>query len=254
MTKQMLLPLLLIFLVGCEPATLIIGGGAALGTLATREKGIGGTASDNWLITQIKGKIYKFNHDLYVHIEIDAQNGEVLLNGEVPNRQWIADAERIAWQVQGVKQVNNHIKYVSRDKQTVGAGSYTKDSFATTQIKTHLLFDMNVKSLNYSVKTVDGIVYLTGIAQSQTELDRVVSYASKVKGVQKVMNFVKIKDDDPQQGGGTSTSSDIVEETLPEADVSEQSPKSSSKSPKENDTPSSDESSNQEEVVPEDSD
>lgn len=216
MKKHYLLYLLSLMLVGCEPATLIIGGGAALGSLATREKGIGGTASDNWIITQVKGKIYKFSNDLYVCIEIDAQNGEVLLSGEVSNREWINDAERIAWQVKGVKQVNNHIKYVSKDKQTIGVGAYTKDSFITTQIKTHLLFDMNVKSLNYSIKTVDGIVYLTGVAQNQNELDKVINYVSKVKGVQKVMNFVKIKEETPDDNNGVSSNADVQEELLPE--------------------------------------
>ena len=172
---------------GCAP--IIIGGGALVGTLATRDKGITGTASDSQISTVLKTRIYSHSSDLYTKIGINVQNGEVLLTGSVPTADWQADAERIAWEVNGVKQVLNQIEV----SEGGGLGSMAKDSAITTQVKSRLLFDGSIRSLNYSVKTVGGVVYIMGDAQSQEELNLVSEHASKVSGVQKVVNYARVK-------------------------------------------------------------
>lgn len=185
--KNLILGLVLISLSACAP--IILGGGALVGTLATRDKGITGTASDSQISTVLKAKIYSYSSDLYTKIGINVQNGEVLLTGSVPNPEWQVEAERIAWAVNGVKQVINHIEV----SEGAGVGSMAADSFITTQLKTALLFDSSIRSLNYSIKTVGGVVYVMGDAQSQEELDVVCQKASKIKGVNKVMNYARIK-------------------------------------------------------------
>ena len=80
-----------------------------------------------------------------------------------------------------------------RSSEGGGLGSMAKDGAITTQVKSHLLFDGNIRSLNYSIKTVGGVVYIMGDAQSQEELNLVSEYASKVSGVKKVMNYARVK-------------------------------------------------------------
>ena len=179
--------LALVTISGCAP--IIIGGGALVGTLATRDKGVTGTVSDTQISTVLKGRIYSHSSDLYAKIGINVQNGEVLLTGSVPTAEWQADAERIAWEVNGVKQVLNQIEV----SEGGGIGSMAKDSAITTQVKSRILFDGSIRSLNYSIKTVGGVVYIMGDAQSQEELNLVSEHASKVSGVQKVVNYARVK-------------------------------------------------------------
>ena len=49
--------------------------------------------------------------------------------------------------------------------------------------------------VNYSVETVNGIVYLIGIAQDEGELTRVTDYARNIGGVVKVVSHVRMKED-----------------------------------------------------------
>ena len=72
-------------------------------------------------------------------------------------------------------------------------GTYAKDTWITTQVKSAMLFRADVYSLNYSVKTVSGIVYLMGIAHNEEELQVITDIASKVDGVKKVVSYVRIK-------------------------------------------------------------
>ncbi|WP_165380379.1 BON domain-containing protein [Candidatus Finniella inopinata] len=174
-------------LTGCAPV--IIGGGAVVGALATRDKGVTGSVSDTQISTVLKSRIYSHSSDLYTKIGMNVQNGEVLLTGSVPTAEWQADAERIAWEVNGVKQVLNQIEV----SEGGGLTDMAKDATITSQIKSLLLFDAGVRSLNYSIKTVGGVVYVMGDAQSQEELNLVSDHASKVSGVKKVMNYARVK-------------------------------------------------------------
>lgn len=180
-----------LFLVtGCL-APLVIGGGAAVGTLAVREKGVTGTMSDSQISMVIKAKLYSYNTDLHARVTVNVEGGEVLLTGSVQNQEWPVEAERIAWEASGVKKVLNNIEVVDNDD--IGVGIYAKDSWITTQLKSKLLFGDDIRSLNYSVKTVGGVAYIMGIAQNKEELNKVLEIASKTSGVTKVVNYTKVR-------------------------------------------------------------
>lgn len=192
-----LLPLLT--LGGCV-APLIIGGGAAAGMMATREKGIGGTASDSAISSKVKSNLYNFNPDLHAKVSVTVQNNEVLLTGVVQDPTWSGEAERLAKSVQDVKNVINHIETVGEES----LGSLTQDGWITTRVKSSLMFEPDVYSLNYTIETCNGVVYLTGIGQNEEEIKRVATIASNVGGVKKVVNYVKVKG---QEGAAAEVSS-----------------------------------------------
>lgn len=180
-----------LFLVtGCL-APLVIGGGAAVGTLAVREKGVTGTMSDSQISMVIKAKLYSFDTDMHARVTVNVEGGEVLLTGSVQKQEWPIEAERIAWEASGVKKVLNNIEIVDNDD--IGVGIYAQDSWITTQLKSKLLFGDDIRSINYSIKTVGGVAYIMGIAQSKEELDKVLEIASKTSGVTKVVNYTKVR-------------------------------------------------------------
>ena len=178
----------LLMLNGCV-APIIMGGAAAAGMVATREKGIGGTMSDSNLCTKVKMNLYNFNADLHAKVSVSVQNQEVLLTGVVQDASWSQEAERLAKSVDGVKSVINNIETEGEE----GLGSMSSDSWITTRVRSSLLFEKDLYSLNYTVETVNGTVYLTGVGQDETEINRVVEIARNVGGVKKVVNHVKIK-------------------------------------------------------------
>src|SRR3989338_6002733 len=172
----------------CIP--MVAGGVATVGGAAIKEKGVGGAMSDTSISTRLKMDLYAKNREMHAAVGANVQHGEVLLTGAVADPQWVVDAEQIAWNTQGVTRVINNLS-VSKGDGSVGV--LATDSWATTQIKSALLFDGDIRSVNYSIKTVGGVVYIMGIAQNQAELDRVVNHCRTTKGVKKVKSFVKIK-------------------------------------------------------------
>jgi osmotically-inducible protein OsmY len=185
-----------VVLSACIPA--IVGGGAAtVGVAATQEKGVAGAWTDTKISTAIKLGLYQKDPDLHRLVDVNVQNGEVLLTGAVPKEEWHLEAVRISWETPGVQRVIDNIG----KSEGATLGVYTKDTWITTTLKSTLMFDGDIQSRNYSIKTVSGQVYIMGIAQDQAEVDKVVNHARNIDGVTKVVSYVKVKET-PEPGAG----------------------------------------------------
>lgn len=181
---------------GCTPASVVLGAGATAGVAAFQERGFDGAVSDTGITAQIWQKFLAQDERLFLDIEIEVVEGEVLLAGHVPSVADQLEAVRLAWQVDGVKRVHNEIK-IGDDLTLVDSAG---DLVITARIKTALMFDSDVFAINYSIETVNGTVHLMGIAQDDIERDRVISHARDTSYVKRVVSHIRLKDDPSRQG------------------------------------------------------
>lgn len=179
---------------GCTPLGLVAGAGVTVGTAAIQERGMGGTARDAQIRVEITDQWFRKNIDLMKGLNLQIYEGRVLISGVVQDMKLQEDAVRIAWQPPAVRDVINEIEV----RNSGGIQEYARDSWIATQLRAKLLFAQDVYSLNYSVESVGGTVYLLGLAQDQTELDLVQQAARTTPYVKKVVSHVLIKGD-PQR-------------------------------------------------------
>jgi osmotically-inducible protein OsmY len=102
----------------------------------------------------------------------------------------------MAWQIEGVREVIDEIEVADRAGVLDGA----RDYWITTQLRVALTVDRDVSAINYSIDTVNGTVYLMGIARDQAELDRVTNHARNMSYVRRVMSYVTLRDDPKRRG------------------------------------------------------
>ena len=171
---------------GCASA--VIGGGAAVGVAALEERTIGTVTNDTKTAAQIHLLILEKLPDHALKVGIEVFEGRALLTGAVPTQEVRADAVRLAWSVKGVKDVLNEIQISSS-----GIVDTARDAWITAQLTWKITFDENVHAINYVVETVNGTVYLIGIAKNRAELDRVLAYARELTYVKKVIRHVRLK-------------------------------------------------------------
>ncbi len=72
-------------------------------------------------------------------------------------------------------------------------GQYLDDSVITTKVKTAIFNEPGLKSVDISVKTVKGVVELSGVVDSRSEISKAVEAARRVEGVQSVKDELKTK-------------------------------------------------------------
>ncbi len=61
------------------------------------------------------------------------------------------------------------------------------------ELRARLLADGAIASINYSIETVNGSVYLIGVAQDPAELDRALTHARNIAYVRRVLNYMRLK-------------------------------------------------------------
>jgi hyperosmotically inducible protein len=83
---------------------------------------------------------------------------------------------------------------------STSVGTEVDDSVVTTQVKSALLADADVKSFDFKVETRKGEVQLSGFVDNQVQLDRAIAVARAVPGVTSVMNNVSLKGADRTVG------------------------------------------------------
>jgi len=175
---------------GCAGA--VIGGGAAVGTAAYQERGVQGVARDMATATRMRTKLLDAGEEFVTGVGVEVYEGRVLLTGALADETLRAKVVGLAWKTDGVKDVINEIQ-----TGTANLRDLAKDSWITAQLQSKITFDKKILAINYSIETVNGIIYLIGIAQNQAEMDRVTAHARTVGYVKRIISHVRIK------GGGS---------------------------------------------------
>jgi osmotically-inducible protein OsmY len=188
--KKITIILSLLFLSSCVESA-VIGAVGATGTMIAQDRTSGQAFDDTAIFWKIKTAYTKADaYDLLTGVNIEVIEGRVYLTGKVPSPETRVEAVTIAWKPNGVQEVINEI--VISDEKSLATGLQNK--WTTTRAASALTFERGVKSLNYSVEAIDGVIYLMGIAQNQDELDRATNVLSRIGGVQKVISHVRVKE------------------------------------------------------------
>lgn len=189
-------PLKLFVIIGCSLlaasqtscAPVAIAAGAALGVSAAREGGLPKAASDIKIKAHIADRWFKYDTETFSRLNVTVEGGRVLLTGVVDNPDDRVEAVKLAWQVEGVEQVMNEIRIADGE----GIPGYVRDKWITVQLRTALTLQQEVQSINYTIETVQGTVYLMGIAHTQSELSKAIEVARTIPHVKRVVSYVKL--------------------------------------------------------------
>jgi len=184
--------MVLISLNSCVP--MIVGTGVAIGgKVMMQDKTFGEAISDNTIWTKIHAGFVREKVDsLLGGINISVSEGRVLLTGFIDKPEDVVRVLKVVWAQDGVKEVINEIKVKNKENSPSGL-DYAKDSWTTTQIKTKLLFGSDIKSGNFSVETINSVVYLFGIAKSEEELASVKDIASSASNAKKIVCYIRVR-------------------------------------------------------------
>jgi len=194
---SLVLPLLFVpMLSGC--VWLAAGGAVAGVTTVREERTIGNAVDDVRIKTELDAKLAADSTRLFLRASTTVVEGRILLAGYVTTPEDRLTATRLAWSIDGVKKVDNDMEVTDRSGWLDAAGDFV----IQTELAAALLADGSIKDVNYTIDVVHGVVYLMGVGQNPTEVDRVVQHAHDLSGVKRVENYVVLKDDPIRTGIG----------------------------------------------------
>ena len=119
----------------------------------------------------------------FLKIQIEVLDGRIFLTGKVDEPEEKIKITKLAWETKGVRSVKNAIAIKGKSNFKSNA----KDILITTQLRTSLIFNKITKSSNYTLETINGNIYIFGIAMTEEEKKEVIKEANKIYDVKSIL-------------------------------------------------------------------
>jgi osmotically-inducible protein OsmY len=149
--------------------------------------------SDAWMALKIRGMLLVKSNVSATNTKVAVNDGNVVLTGTAVNPAQKELTEVYAKDIDGVKSVQNDIVVNNRAADDT-VGETIDDASITAQVKYALLSHKSTSALKTKVTTTDGVVRVTGEADSDAEKSLVTKLASDVRGAKSVTNDMMVKD------------------------------------------------------------
>ena len=191
MKNKLLIFILLSFiLTGCAG----VGSKGLFGTgvsVALDPRTVGTQIDDSIMQKSISAKILAKDKKYFLSVKTKVLDGRIFITGKVDNPEEKLIITKLAWETKGARSVRNDIKI----KEEFNFKQSAKDLLITSQLRTALMFNKEIKSRNYQIDTYKKRVYIYGIAENKDELKLVVDEAKSILDVEKVVASILLMED-----------------------------------------------------------
>ena len=126
-----------------------------------------------------------------VKISVKVLDGRIFLGGKVDEPEEKLKITKIAWETKGARSVKNNIAI----KQKFSFKNVIVDVLITSQLRTALVFNKNVKAANFNIDTINQKIYVFGIAHDENEKAEIIQEAKQIVDVKKVVTSILMVSD-----------------------------------------------------------
>ncbi len=179
-----------ILLSGCTG----VGSKGLVGTgvsVAFDPRTVGTQIDDSIMQKTISTKIIAKDKKYLLNVKTKVLDGRIFITGKVDIPEEKLQITKLAWETKGVRSVRNDIKI----KEKFDFKSSAKDILITSQLRTALIVNKNIKSTNYQIDTYKKKIYIYGIALTPEEKDLVISEAKEILDVEDVIASILLLED-----------------------------------------------------------
>ena len=191
MKNKLLIFILLSFiLTGCAGVSSkgLFGTGVSV---ALDPRTVGTQIDDSIMEKSITAKILSKDKKYLLAVKTKVIDGRIFLTGKVDNPEEKLMITKLAWETKGARSVRNDIKI----KEEFNFKQSAKDVLITSQLRTAIIVNKNIKATNYQIDTYKKKIYVYGIALTSEEKDLVISEAKEILDVEDVISSIILVED-----------------------------------------------------------
>jgi osmotically-inducible protein OsmY len=160
-------------------------------SIALDPRTVGTQIDDSIMQKNLTGKMVIKDKKYLISVKSKVLDGRIFLTGKVDNPEEKLQLTKLAWEIKGARSVRNDIKI----KEEFNFQRSAKDILITSQLRTALIFNKNIKATNYQIDTYKKKIYVYGIALTSEEKDLVISEATEILDVEDVIASIILVED-----------------------------------------------------------
>ena len=186
--------IIFIFITSILTGCVGVGSKGLFGTgvsVALDPRTVGTQMDDSIMQKTIAARIIAKDKKYFLSVKSKVIDGRIFLTGKVERPEEKLQITKIAWETKGVRSVRNDIKI----KEGFNFKQSAKDLLITSQLRTALIVNKNIKATNYQIDTYKKKIYVYGIALTSEEKDLVISEAKEILHVEDVIASILLAED-----------------------------------------------------------
>ncbi len=152
-------------------------------SVAIDPRSLGTQIDDSLMQKNLSARILIENKNYLLNVKSKVLDGRIFLTGKVDQPEEKLKLTKIAWETEGVRSVRNDIKI----KEEFNLKQSAKDLLITSQLRTALILNKEIKAINYQIDTYKKKIYIYGIALTDEEKNLVVTEAKEILDVEDVI-------------------------------------------------------------------
>ena len=158
----------------------IFGSGVSI---AYDPRTVGMQIDDSIMQKNLIGRLTLTDKKYIISISAKVLDGNIYLSGKVDEPEEKLKIIKMAWETKGARSVQSTVTI----KGNNNFKSTAKDILITSQLRTALIFNKLTKATNYTIDTINGKIYIFGIAMTKKEKEKVISEADQIHGVKDII-------------------------------------------------------------------
>ena len=160
-------------------------------SVAFDPRSVGTQIDDSIMQKNLSTRIILLDKKFLISVNSKVLDGRVFLTGKVDDPEEKLKLTKMAWETDGVRSVRNDIKV----KEEFNFKQSAKDLLITSQLRTALIVNKNIKATNYQIDTYKKKIYVYGIALTAEEKEMVISEAKEILDVEDVIASILLLED-----------------------------------------------------------
>ena len=188
--KYLLFLLILMILSGCVGTSSqgLFGTGVSV---AIDPRSLGTQIDDNLMQKNLTARLILNDKKYLLSINAKVLDGRIFLTGKVEDPEEKLKITKMAWETKGVRSVRNNVII----KEEFNFKQSATDLLITSQLRTALVINKNIKSTNYNIDTYKKKIYIYGIAQTKDEQKEVIKEGKAIPDVERVIASILLVED-----------------------------------------------------------
>jgi len=160
-------------------------------SIALDPRSVGTQIDDSIMQKNLSTRILLLDKKYLLNVKSKVLDGRIFLTGKVDNIEEKLEITKMAWETNGARSVRNDI----RVKEKFNLKQSSKDFLITSQLRTALILNKNIKATNYQIDTYKKKIFIYGISLTLDEKKEVLSEAEQILDVQGVVASILLVDD-----------------------------------------------------------
>jgi osmotically-inducible protein OsmY len=160
-------------------------------SVAFDPRSIGTQIDDSIMQKNLTARLVLREKSYLLSIKTKVLDGRIFLTGKVKDPEEKLQITKLAWETKGVRSVKNDIKI----KEEFNFKQSAKDLLITSQLRTALIFNKEIKATNYQIDTYKRKIFIYGISLTAEERKKVINEAKEILDVEDVIASILLVED-----------------------------------------------------------